>query len=141
MRWSAFGATPTRMGGGDLSVAIGSARDEIAALRGHLQAVRTAPLPKEDMERHAHDYVARLQRSGKVSVGFVSDDLKLSFRGDMFAPEGTLAMIAQFAPEQVLTALEREIDALPTRVDAMPRLERVKRVGELEAQLLELERR
>jgi hypothetical protein len=43
-------------------------------------------------------------------------------------------------PEQMVAALEKQIDTLPTRADAMPAAERVRRVGELEATLLELER-
>jgi hypothetical protein len=49
-------------------------------------------------------------------------------------------MMCWAMPEQVLKAIERQIENLPA-TNAMPRAERVRRVGELEAQLLALEQR
>ena len=51
---------------------------------------------------------------------------------------GTLCWLA---PTSVLAALKREIEAAGAPVNAMPAAERIKKIGELEAQLLALERR
>jgi hypothetical protein len=58
----------------------------------------------------------------------------------MFSPEDVLGLPAWAAPEAVHRALCRELDAQPVRAYAMPAQERVRRVAELEAQLLEYER-
>jgi hypothetical protein len=55
-------------------------------------------------------------------IGMVRDSLKVSFRGDMFAAEDVLALIAWAAPEQVERALVRGIDALPVRPTRCPPL-------------------
>ncbi len=125
--------------GTDLNVVINNLRTEIASTKQELQSTRSAPLPKSDAKKLATNYVAGLMRAGKVSVAIQNDQIKLNFRGDMFAPEDTLAMIAQFAPDAVLAALEDMIDALPTRADAMPRLERDRRAAELARRLEEFE--
>jgi hypothetical protein len=50
-------------------------------------------------------------------------------------------MLCWLAPASVLSALKREIEAAGAPVNAMPAAERIKRISELEAQLLALERR
>jgi hypothetical protein len=126
--------------GTDLSAAIASARDAISSTKQRLQAVRTAPLAKEDAKRLAVEFVQRLQRTGKVGVAVMNDQIKLSFRGDMFAPEDTLAMIAQFAPDQVRNALVAALDAQPVGSDAVSADQRKRLVAELQEQLDGLER-
>jgi hypothetical protein len=127
--------------GETLSAAIGSVREEIAATKRDLQSVRSAPMPASELKRLAEERVVSLMRQGKVGVAIVRDELKLSFKGDMAAPEDVLALLSWFAPEQLLRRLEYEIDQLPARDDALSADARIKRAAELEAQLLELERR
>jgi hypothetical protein len=52
-----------------------------------------------------------------------------------------MALLWWAMPEQIVAALERQIDTLPTRADAMLSAERIRRVAELEAQPLDPERR
>jgi hypothetical protein len=116
-------------------------RSKIKALREQLAAVKRAPLPQSDQKKLAEDYVVRLARQARPLVGIVNDALRVSFRGDMAAPEDVLALVAWAAPEQLCRALEREIDNQPARADALPASERVRRVAELEDQLHALESR
>ena len=46
-------------------------------------------------------------------------------------------VMALAMPEQMVAALERQIDVLPTRADAMPVTEQIRRVAELEATVLD----
>jgi hypothetical protein len=130
-----------------LSAAISSARQEIATLRKQLQAVRSAPLPLPDQKQLAVDYVARLVRTGRPTVAVTHDALlKVTPRDtDMLSPEAVMGLVmgllAWSNPGALCEALEREIDQLPTRADAMPANERMRRVAELEAALDGLERR
>lgn len=127
--------------GEKLSDVIAAVRNEIAALRERLEAVKRAPLPLPDMKQLAEEYVVRLMRQARPSVAVVGDSLRVGFRGDMAAAEDVLALVAWAAPESLCRALEREIEKLPTRADALPADERIRRVAELEAQLIALERK
>jgi hypothetical protein len=125
---------------GDLNAAIVSVRAEIARLRVELQSTRMASLPKADQKKLAEDYVVGLMRQAAPNVAIVGDRLRVAFRGDCVAAEDTAALLAWVAPDTFLRALERAIDAVPERADALPVDQRKQRVGELEAALDQAER-
>jgi hypothetical protein len=122
------------------SAALAAVRGEISALHGKLARVRSAPLTRDEESALIEDYVVRLIRQAEPSVGIVGGRLRVNFKGDMFASEDVLALLAWAAPDPVCRALER---ALPESDgnDALSAAERGKRVAEIEARLLELERR
>jgi hypothetical protein len=123
-----------------LGEALGKARDEIAALKQHLAAVKLAPLPPEDQQQLAEAYVARLVTTAGPQVNFHGDRLTLRWRDDIVtSKEDALALFAWAAPDQVYAALTRSIKEQPVRADAMPAAERKRRVAEIEAELLRLE--
>jgi hypothetical protein len=125
-----------------LQQALDRLRAEIQALSHHLSAVKMAPLPRADQIKAAEVFVAKMASAARpTAVSVVKDNtLRLAWRDDVIAGVGdALALLCWATPEAVLAALAREIDAQPTRVDAMPAAERLARVAELEAQLLELE--
>jgi hypothetical protein len=62
-------------------------------------------------------------RTARPTVGVVRDQLKVSWRRDVFSPDDVLALLAWAAPEAVLAAIEREI-VLPERSGAMSANER-----------------
>jgi hypothetical protein len=127
--------------GQTLDAALAAARAEVKSLRGRLVAVKAAPLPREDQCELAVEHVVRLGQAARPAVGIVGDKLRVGFRGDMAAADDVLALLCWAMPEAVCAALEREIAAQPARADALPASERMRRVAELEAQLLELETR
>jgi uncharacterized coiled-coil protein SlyX len=129
--------------GEKLSDVIAATRNEIAALRQRLDVTKRTPLPLPDMKQLAD--VARLARIGRPTVAVQRDSLRAVPREvDMLSPEGVmrfvLATVAWVAPESLLAALEREIDALPERADALSAAEREPRVGEIEREIEQRER-
>jgi hypothetical protein len=125
-----------------LSTAIVNVRAEIARLRQHLAAVRTAPLPIEDQEQLAEAYVVRALAAARPTVAVVGDQMRVTFRDSVVAgTDDVLALLCWCCPEQVWKALTRSIREQPVRADAMSAEERTRRVTELEAQLSALEHR
>jgi hypothetical protein len=145
--WAALRPTPpvaVELGRGEtLSDAVEAARAEIDSLRRQLAATRQAPLPPTEQQRLAEEYVAGLMGGGRPQqINFHRDRLTLRWRDDVVASrDDVLAMLAWVAPERVHAALARDIREQPVRPDAMPAAERLRRVAELETQLLDLERR
>jgi hypothetical protein len=121
--------------------AIESARGEIAALRQQRDTTKRASLSRDDLDEAAERYVVQLARQGRPQIGVVADKLRVNFRGDLFAPEDTLALLAWATPELLYRAVMREIERLPVSASALSAADRVARVAELEAQLFEAERR
>jgi hypothetical protein len=131
---------PAHKSNGDLSAAINSIRKEIAALHQLLASVKAAGLPVAYVKALAQDYVVSLMRQAAPHVAVVGDQLRVTYRGDMVAAGDTVALLAWIAPDAVLRALERAIDALPERADAMSVEQRKKRIAELEMALDQAER-
>jgi hypothetical protein len=125
--------------GETLSVAISSVREEIAATKRGLQSVRSAPLPQANQRDLIETYVVGKMRVAAPRVTILNDQLRVGWRGDTTSVEDVIALIALIAPEHLCRCLERQLE--PEREGAMPAAERIKRVAELEARLLELERR
>jgi hypothetical protein len=142
---TAAATQPVELDGKTLADVLAATRSEIGALKAQMVSVKNAPLPMADVKQLAESFVVRLmQQRPTVTVG--RDQIRLaSPEVDMLAPsavmQSVLATVAWIAPDAVLRAIEREIDALGERTDALSAAERIKRVGEIEAQLLELERR
>jgi hypothetical protein len=121
--------------------AIANVRREIADLGQQLGRTKLAPLPKAEQTKLVEEYVVRLFRQGAPSVGIVQDRLRVLWKGDTVMPEDTAALLAWIAPDAFCRAIERELAEVPVRADAMPAGERIRRVEELSAQLLVLERK
>jgi len=129
--------------GETLSAALAAVRSEIAALRQHLVAVKSAPLPLEDQEQIIEQYIVRQLSAARPAVAVVRDDqLRVSFRDSVVgSTDDVLALLCWCAPEQVYKALTRAIREQPVRADAMPANERLRRTAKLETELSELEQR
>jgi hypothetical protein len=85
-----------------------------------------------------------MQQRPTVTVG--RDQIRLaSPEVDLLAPsavmQSVLATVAWIAPDAVLRAIEREIDGLGERTDALPRQERERRLAEIEHEIEQHERR
>jgi hypothetical protein len=122
------------------TAALATLRTKIDEVQRDLAKTKRAPMPLSDQSEAAMAYVAQLIRQGRPKIGVVGDRLRVNFRGDMFAPEDVLSLVSWLSPDLVCTAIERELASQPERSDAMPVGARLKRVAELEASLLELER-
>jgi hypothetical protein len=122
--------------------AIGKLRVEMLAISQGLAKVRTAPLPVAEQIAAAERYVQQRGAYAGQKIGVVRDQLSLSWQDDVLADKQTLfGLLAWLAPTSVLAALKREIEAQPAPVAPMPAADRIRKVSELEAKLLDLERR
>jgi hypothetical protein len=127
--------------GETLNEALNNIREEVRSLQQQLVAVRSAPLPKEDQKKACVAYVAQLMRTARPTIGFVRDTIKVNWHDDVITSRtDALALLAWIAPEQVLAALEREIDQLPASSSTMSRSKRIERIAELEAAIDRFER-
>lgn len=126
---------------GDLGTAIGKTRDQITALKGELSRTRAAPLPRADKVELIEQHVLQLARQARPQIGFVGDRVKINWRGDVCSAEDFVALLAWAAPDELAQALARQLETRPERADALPASDRIKRCAELEALLLEAERR
>jgi hypothetical protein len=122
---------------------VSNVRAEIAALGQQLAKVKIAPLPVSDREELVNQYVSRLFQEGRPAVSIQRDALKVTFKGDMFAPEDVMRLLAWAFPGALAKALDREVAdmPLPNGADAMPAAERIKKTAELETELLILARK
>jgi hypothetical protein len=130
------------LNGEKLSTVLEATRSEIQALRQHLVAVKAAPLPLEDQQKLAEDYVVQMLSAARPTVAVVRDQLRVTFRDSVIAStDDAIALLAWAAPDALYAALVRAMKAQPVRADAMSAEERIRRTDELSAQLLELEQR
>jgi hypothetical protein len=126
----------------DAKAAIAAVRIEIAALQTRLQATRRAPLPRADQMELAMQYVAGLIGRCRPTIAIVGDKLAVNFKADMLAPEDILGLAVWAAgPEPLLGAIERELERVPVRADAISASSRSKIVAEIAAQILAAEMR
>jgi hypothetical protein len=122
--------------------ALAKVRAAIAATSQELAQVRRAPLPAAELVKAAEEYVARRGAVSGPRVSVVRDYLQVQWQDDVIADkQSLLAVLCWLAPQSVLAALKREIEAQPSAANAMPAAERVKKVAELEAKLLDAERK
>ena len=88
----------------------------------------------------AQEFVARRALAARPKIAVMHDALRVHWHDDVvMAKSDVLNLLCFFLPDQVLAALQGMIgEQSPS--NAMPASERIKRVAELEARLLELER-
>jgi hypothetical protein len=131
--------------GETLEKAINRVRGEIVSVGNRLDVTKHAPRPKDERKADAAEIVRQRaalgrprydERGGHLVPDHV-DPTKMD-RDTVFVD--VLNYDAWKNPDAVLAAYHRDIDAMPDPVDAMPTPERISRVGELSAALLELER-
>lgn len=123
--------------------AITRARDEIEALKQHLRAVQSAPLPIKDLKEAARAHVDKLAASGRPRVSGQGGEFKADFSTASFGPPGErryLELLAWLHPDALVTALEKEIDGLPKPKLTLTAAEKQKRLVELRDNLDTLER-
>lgn len=127
-----------------LSQAITRTRDEIAALRQHLQAVKSAPLPKSDLKAEARVYIDGLAQLGRPKISGNGSKLSIAFPDTgNFGPltiKAVTQMQAWLHGNLMIEAIEKEIDALPEPKLALSVKEKETRVRELKANLDGIER-
>jgi hypothetical protein len=128
-----------------LAQAIERLRDEIAAAENNLRVVKAAPLLKSELKAAASLLVQQLAQRGRPKVSAGRDGLKVAFtadpRADTFAHRDDIAALLCWQNQAAMvSAIEREIDALSETQPAMSAAEQSKRASELAGQLLELER-
>jgi hypothetical protein len=124
-----------------LDSALNTARAEVKSLHQKLQALRTAPLLLDDRKNLAMEYVATLIYQARPTVSFVRDQIRVAWRDDIITSKtDVLALLAWLAPEQILAALEREIEQQPTPGGALSANDRKQKIAELEAALDRFER-
>jgi hypothetical protein len=130
--------------GETVAQAIGSVRAEIAALKQQMVAVRSAPLKRSSQQEAINAYLARLSQQARPKIGFdVRGNARVSWTEDLVtSKDDLLGLLAfMFGPEQLAAAFARELEQEPERADAVTPIERDKRIAELSASLLSLERR
>jgi hypothetical protein len=122
--------------------AIGALRVQMLGLSQDLAKVRHAPLPITDQVAAAERYVAQRGAVNGPRINVVRDQLQLQWPDDVIASKTDLiGMLCWLAPTSVIAALKREIETQPASANALPAADRDRRVQELEARLLDLERR
>jgi hypothetical protein len=136
-------STPVTLAKGETAAqAIGALRVEMLAIAQELAKVRHAPLPITDQIAAAERYVTLRGGTNAPRVAMVRDQLQLTFADDVAATKTDLiGLLCWLAPTSVIAALKREIEQSPAGAGALPAADRDRRVRELEAQLLGLERR
>jgi hypothetical protein len=128
--------------GQTVAEAIGKLRVEMLSIAQDLHRIRHAPLPIADQIEAAELYVAQRGAFNGPRIAVVRDQLSLTWPDDVIASkQDMLAVLCWLAPTSVTAALKREIETHPSPVNALPAADRIKRVAELEAALLDLERR
>ena len=60
--------------------ALSKVREQIAALGQHLAGVKSAPLPLEDQEQIAEQYVVKLLAASRPTVAVLRDQLRVDFQ-------------------------------------------------------------
>jgi hypothetical protein len=139
-------APPVELADGEtIAAAIERTRDAIAALQHRLEAARTAPAPKAVDKKRAADEVAERVQRGRPRYDSRPDRLVIDHidaqRMDFASViNDCLDKMAWLNPEAFLEAYNRDIDAIPTRADALAPDERQRRTAELVAELEALER-
>ena len=121
---AALGRSSVRYRPRVLGTAIAAARDEKAA-RGRLVSVKAAPLPRDDQQKLAVEYVFRLGQTARPTVSVVGDRLRVGWRGDIAHAEDAVALLCNRGA------------ACPRRCSVGDA--RKRRLAELEAQIFELE--
>jgi hypothetical protein len=134
-------STVTLAKGESIEQAIDKVRQEIEQQGRLLAQAKLAPLPKDHQKQLIVDYVHALARTARPDVRIVKDEFRVVFKGDMAAAEDVLALVAWSSPDMLTRVLAEELDKVPTRVDALPAAERIRRVAEIESTLLDLSRR
>jgi hypothetical protein len=130
--------------GETLSEAIGNVRAEISALKQQMVAVRSAPLRWSSQQEAIGAYLARLSQQARPKIGFdAKGNARVSFVEDMVVNKDSVLGLLTFVlgPQQLSAAFARELEHEPERPDAVTPVERDKRIAELSASLLSLERR
>jgi hypothetical protein len=137
-------AKAARHDGLTICATIEETRNQIDALQNHLRVVRTAPEPKTALKEKAAQFVHELAAHARPRIGAGSGGLTVTFsppNADTMAHHGDIAaFMCWLSPTSMITALEREIDAMPETQAAMPKAEQIQRAAKLAEQLLELER-
>jgi hypothetical protein len=124
-----------------LTAALAKVRNQIRDTREQLGVVKSAPLPSEDQAKAAAAFVVKLARQARPTVAVMRDDtLRVAFRDSVIAStDDALALACWLDPESVLSALTRELEAMPRPIDPMSASERLQKVAELEKTLASLE--
>jgi hypothetical protein len=122
--------------------AIGKLRVEMLSIAQDLQRIRHAPLPVADQVAAAEQYVAQRAAYSGPRIGVLRDQLQLQWPDDVVgSKQDMLGVLCWLAPTSVAAALKREIETQPSPANALPAADRNRRVQELEARLLDIERR
>jgi hypothetical protein len=136
-------AIAIKLDGVTLGEAISSVRDEIAKLQQETLAVRSAPLKRTSQQAAIGDYLLRLALRTRPKIGFdIRGNARVSFAEDMVTgKDDILGMMAFVFPDAVAAAFARDDDEQAEAPNALSPQERDKRLSELAAALLVLERR
>jgi hypothetical protein len=122
--------------------AVSKLRAEIAAVNAQLVQVRSAPLPTADRVKAAEEYVIRRAAVTGPRISVVRDQLQVQWQDDVIASKQDLiGVLCWLTPASVLAALKREIEETPSPVNAMSTPDRERKIAELSASLLALERK
>jgi hypothetical protein len=130
--------------GETVSGAIAAVRGEIAALKQQMAAVRAAPLRRSSQQEAIGAYLSRLSQQARPRIGFdVRGNARVAWTEDLVTSKDDLLGLLAFilGAEQLSAAFARELEQEPERADALTPEERDKRIAELSASLLALERR
>jgi hypothetical protein len=119
-------------------------REAITAASLQLITARNAPLPKEHLKAAVRTHVAeRAARGRPGGIAVERDQFRVEWpECDAFAPgDWVLNALAWLNTNQLIAALEAEIDAAGEPKGALGALEKAKVVSELEARINLLERK
>jgi hypothetical protein len=121
--------------------AIDATRRDVAALQGQRSVIASAPLPMTDQLKCVEQYVEKIGRQARPAVSVLQNGtLRVGFRDVFVEPEQVLALLAWIDPQKVRDALTHELESKPRVTGAMSASERLERMAEIEAQLLQAER-
>jgi hypothetical protein len=118
--------------------AIAAVRAEIEALRGKLNVIRKAPLPRDAQIDLIENFVARMMQRAAPKVSIVNDQINVRFRGDVATAEDVFALLCLASPDAACRSLERALG--PERTDAMSKNDRLRAESEIDAALVRAER-
>lgn len=117
-------------------------RTEIAEVERELNQVRMAPMPREDLRVLVASHVAQRARRGKPRLSVLQDQLRIEFTNEKAWTQGGIDefvnLLCWSNAEHMSRRLWAELDDQVDVKDALPRVEREKRINQLASRLEKL---
>jgi hypothetical protein len=132
--------TPVSLKKGETpSDAIAATRSEIAMVQREMALVRSAPLKMQSRQDAIHRALARLALAARPRINFRDGNASFQWREDFATMSDVVGLLALICPAELVNAFQLDVE--PDTADAVSPEERERKLSELAAKLLELERK